>query len=95
MCQNIQLVLLIFGFAFSPLAPTLVRSFCFYFYFSNEDEDEGFLISDTGIGMRMKAMEYWKCSETGLTSGSSQDSIRFVLVESLESQGESKTYMLH
>jgi hypothetical protein len=35
-------------------------------------------------------MEYWKCSETGLTtSGNSQDAIRFVLVESLESQGDS------
>lgn len=56
-------------------------------FFSNEDEDDGFLISDTGIGMRMKAMEYWKCSETGLTSGNSQESIRFVLVESLKGQG--------
>ena len=55
---------------------------------SNEDEDEGFLISDTGIGMRMKAMEYWKCSETGLTSGNSKESIRFVLVESLKGQGK-------
>lgn len=35
----------------------------------------------------MKAMEYWKCSETGLTSGNSQESIRFVLVESLKGQG--------
>ncbi|XP_061194904.1 4-hydroxyphenylpyruvate dioxygenase-like protein [Saccostrea echinata] len=58
-----------------------------FFINSNEDEDEGFLISDTGIGMRMKAMEYWRCSETGLTSGRSQDSIRFVLVESLKGQG--------
>lgn len=58
-----------------------------FFINSNEDEDDGFLISDTGIGMRMKAMEYWKCSETGLTSGNSQESIRFVLVESLKGQG--------
>lgn len=35
----------------------------------------------------MKAMEYWKCSETGITSGNSQESIRFVLVESLKGQG--------
>ena len=38
--------------------------------------------------MRMKAMEYWKCSETGLTSGNSKESIRFVLVESLRGQGK-------
>lgn len=46
-------------------------NFNFVFFFSNEDEDDGFLISDIGIGMRMKVMEYWKCFEIGFILGNS------------------------
>ncbi|KAK3094773.1 hypothetical protein FSP39_006056, partial [Pinctada imbricata] len=61
-----------------------------FFINSDENAEEGFMIKDTGIGLRMKAMEYWHCSETGLKSCNAEkesDGVKFVLVESLEGQG--------
>lgn len=35
------------------------------------------------IGMRMAAMEYWRCAESGVSFDSSSTSVKFVVVESL------------
>jgi len=60
------------------------------FYFRDEDIDQGFVIESEDIGLRLKAFEYWKCAETGLSSGNRPDSIKFVVAEALPNQG---TYM--
>ncbi|XP_014679902.1 PREDICTED: 4-hydroxyphenylpyruvate dioxygenase-like protein [Priapulus caudatus] len=39
-----------------------------FFINSDEDKDEGFTIKEEDFGLRLKAMEYWKCAETGLTN---------------------------
>ncbi|WAR21881.1 HPDL-like protein [Mya arenaria] len=38
----------------------------------DEDEASGFVIDSEDIGVRLKAFEYWKCAETGLTTGPNQ-----------------------
>lgn len=55
--------------------------------FSEEDEDSGFVIDTEDIGLRLKAFEYWKCAETGLSSGNHPESIKFVVAEALPNQG--------
>lgn len=57
---------------------------------SNEDVDEGFVIDQEGIGLRLTAMEYWKCSEVGLTlpfAKKKDPDCKFVIAESLPEQG--------
>lgn len=54
---------------------------------SDEDEDSGFIIDTEDIGLRLKAFEYWKCAETGLSLGSHPESIKFVIAEALPNQG--------
>lgn len=39
------------------------------------------MLSD--IGMRMAAMEYWLCSESGVSVDESLTSVKFLIVESL------------
>ncbi|XP_052772922.1 4-hydroxyphenylpyruvate dioxygenase-like protein [Mya arenaria] len=53
----------------------------------DEDEASGFVIDSEDIGVRLKAFEYWKCAETGLTTGNRPDSIKFVIAEALPNQG--------
>ena len=52
-----------------------------------EDEAAGFVIDTEDIGLRLKAFEYWKCAETGLSSGHHPESIKFVIAEALPNQG--------
>lgn len=57
---------------------------------SDEDADEGFVINQEGIGLRLTAMEYWKCSEVGITLPSvhkKEPDCKFVIAESLPEQG--------
>ncbi|XP_033757484.1 4-hydroxyphenylpyruvate dioxygenase-like protein [Pecten maximus] len=57
---------------------------------SDEDTDDGFVINTTDIGLRLKAMEYWHCAETGITAAHQSDSvntIKFVIAEALPDQG--------
>ncbi|CAL1261541.1 unnamed protein product [Larinioides sclopetarius] len=56
---------------------------------SNDDETNGLIISE-GVGLRLRAMEYWRCSETGLSyrneESNQNNSFLLVVVESLEGQ---------
>lgn len=57
---------------------------------SNEDVDEGFVINQEGIGLRLTAMEYWKCSKVGITlpfAKKKEPDCKFVIAESLPEQG--------
>jgi hypothetical protein len=52
-----------------------------------ETEEKGLEIGGD-VGMRMKVMEFWKCSETGLASGKGdesgdEDTLKIVIGESL------------
>nr|XP_054766066.1 4-hydroxyphenylpyruvate dioxygenase-like protein [Lytechinus pictus] len=63
----------------------------------NEDKLEGFLVRGSNVGLRMKAMEYWRCAETGLVFSEKSSNERtnhrqgtnmmFVVAEALPEQG--------
>ena len=54
----------------------------------DESEDEGFVINGDDIGVRLKAFEYWKCAESGVsTDDKTTGSVKFVIAESLPAQG--------
>ncbi len=60
------------------------------FLSSNEDVDEGFVVNQEGIGLRLTAMEYWKCSKAGITLpfvDKKEPDCKFVIAESLPEQG--------
>ncbi|XP_053701443.1 4-hydroxyphenylpyruvate dioxygenase-like protein isoform X2 [Synchiropus splendidus] len=60
-----------------------------FFLQSKEDVGEGLLIDQDGVGLRLKAMEYWKCSETGMALPSlskTEPDCKFVIAESLPGQ---------
>ncbi|CDQ92032.1 unnamed protein product [Oncorhynchus mykiss] len=68
------------------------RHFGFHRFFinSNEDVDEGYVLNTEGIGLRLTAMEYWKCSQTGIKlpfTDDQQPDCKFVIAESLPDQG--------
>ena len=57
---------------------------------SDEDVDEGFVINQEGIGLRLTAMEYWKCSKAGIilpSADKKEPDCKFVIAESLPEQG--------
>ena len=57
---------------------------------SKEDVDEGFVINQEGIGLRLTAMEYWKCNKVGIVLPSADEKepdCKFVIAESLPKQG--------
>ncbi|XP_038046247.1 4-hydroxyphenylpyruvate dioxygenase-like protein [Patiria miniata] len=65
---------------------------------SEESESEGFVVQGKNVGLRMKAMEYWHCAETGLTLPAGQEKgedaskprppkAKFVIAEALPGQG--------
>ncbi|XP_068581675.1 4-hydroxyphenylpyruvate dioxygenase-like protein [Cebidichthys violaceus] len=61
-----------------------------FFIDSAENVDEGFVINQEGIGLRLTAMEYWKCSESGIALPSvdkKEPDCKFVIAESLSEQG--------
>ncbi|CAG13335.1 unnamed protein product [Tetraodon nigroviridis] len=52
----------------------------------SEDVDEGFVINQEGIGLRLTAMEYWKCSKAGISLpllNKKEPDCKFVIAESL------------
>ncbi|KAM7381453.1 hypothetical protein PAMA_012339 [Pampus argenteus] len=64
-----------------------------FFIDSNEDTDEGFVINQEGIGLRLTAMEYWKCSKAGIALPSvdkKEPDCKFVIAESLPEQGRNQ-----
>ncbi|KAJ8284759.1 hypothetical protein COCON_G00036090 [Conger conger] len=70
------------------------KYFGFQRFFIDRDEDvnEGFVLNENGIGLRLTAMEYWKCSESGLMlpfKGDEPD-CKFVIAESLPEQGRNQ-----
>ncbi|XP_055328157.1 4-hydroxyphenylpyruvate dioxygenase-like protein isoform X2 [Paramacrobiotus metropolitanus] len=64
-----------------------VFGFSRFFMNRSEDEDEGFVL-DGEIGLRLKAMEYFKCAETMLSSDPSDETaLRLVIAESMPGHG--------
>ncbi|XP_049420100.1 4-hydroxyphenylpyruvate dioxygenase-like protein [Epinephelus fuscoguttatus] len=64
-----------------------------FFIDSDEDVDEGFVINQEGIGLRLTAMEYWKCSKAGILLPSvdkKEPDCKFVIAESLPEQGRNQ-----
>ncbi|KAM8729216.1 4-hydroxyphenylpyruvate dioxygenase-like protein [Acanthopagrus schlegelii] len=64
-----------------------------FFIDSNEDVKEGFVINQEGIGLRLTAMEYWKCSEAGIALpfvDIKEPDCKFVIAESLPEQGRNQ-----
>ncbi|XP_029104694.1 4-hydroxyphenylpyruvate dioxygenase-like protein isoform X2 [Scleropages formosus] len=56
----------------------------------NEDVNEGFVLDRDGIGLRLTAMEFWKCSESGVKlpfRNDQEPDCKFVIAESLPHQG--------
>lgn len=63
---------------------------------SNEDAEEGYVLDQDGIGLRLTAMEYWKCSETGIKlpfKGGKEPDCKFVIAESLPEQGAASHFI--
>ncbi|KAJ8404806.1 hypothetical protein AAFF_G00331930 [Aldrovandia affinis] len=58
----------------------------------DENLNEGYVLDQDGIGLRLTAMEYWKCSELGLknTSKDKELDCKFVIAESLPEQGRNQ-----
>nr|XP_046234059.1 4-hydroxyphenylpyruvate dioxygenase-like protein [Scatophagus argus] len=64
-----------------------------FFIDRNEDVDEGFVINQEGIGIRLTAMEYWKCSKVGIALpfvDKKEPDCKFVIAESLPEQGRNQ-----
>ncbi|KAI4880869.1 hypothetical protein NFI96_017859 [Prochilodus magdalenae] len=64
-----------------------------FFISSNEDVEEGYVLNQDGIGLRLTAMEYWKCSEAGLNipfKHQTEPDCKFVVAESLPEQGRNQ-----
>ncbi|XP_060951234.1 4-hydroxyphenylpyruvate dioxygenase-like protein [Limanda limanda] len=64
-----------------------------FFIDREEDVDEGFVINQEGIGLRLTAMEYWKCSKSGIVLPSvdkKEPDCKFVIAESLPEQGRNQ-----
>ncbi|KAM4624260.1 4-hydroxyphenylpyruvate dioxygenase-like protein [Polymixia lowei] len=64
-----------------------------FFIDSNEDIDEGYVLNQDGIGLRLTAMEYWKCSKAGITlpfMDEKEPDCKFVIAESLPEQGRNQ-----
>ncbi|XP_073773802.1 4-hydroxyphenylpyruvate dioxygenase-like protein isoform X1 [Danio rerio] len=71
------------------------RNFGFQRFFidRNEDVDEGYVLNHDGIGLRLTAMEYWKCSESGIKlpfKDEKEPDCKFVIAESLPEQGRNQ-----
>uniref|UniRef100_A0A3Q4BFV4 4-hydroxyphenylpyruvate dioxygenase n=1 Tax=Mola mola TaxID=94237 RepID=A0A3Q4BFV4_MOLML len=64
-----------------------------FFIDSDEDVEEGFVINQEGIALRLTAMEYWKCSKAGVSLPSvdkKEPDCKFVIAESLPEQGKNQ-----
>ncbi|XP_043087206.1 4-hydroxyphenylpyruvate dioxygenase-like protein [Puntigrus tetrazona] len=59
----------------------------------DEDVDEGYVLNHDGIGLRLTAMEYWKCRESGIAvpfRDQKEPDCKFVMAESLPEQGQNQ-----
>lgn len=57
----------------------------------NEDVEEGYVLNHDGVGLRLTAMQYWKCSESGVKlhfGDKKETDCKFVMAESLPEQGD-------
>ncbi|CAL1599612.1 unnamed protein product [Knipowitschia caucasica] len=64
-----------------------------FFIGSNEDPEEGLVLDQDGIGLRLTAMQYWKCSQRGLMLPSvhqGEPDCKFVIAESLPEKGHNQ-----
>nr|XP_055033124.1 4-hydroxyphenylpyruvate dioxygenase-like protein [Misgurnus anguillicaudatus] len=64
-----------------------------FFIDRNEDVDEGYILNQDGIGLRLTAMDYWKCSESGVKvhfKDQKETDCKFVMAESLPEQGRNQ-----
>ncbi|KAA0724816.1 4-hydroxyphenylpyruvate dioxygenase-like protein [Triplophysa tibetana] len=63
-----------------------------FFINRNEDVEEGYVLNHNGVGLRLTAMEYWKCSESGveLHRDQKETDCKFVMAESLPEQGSNQ-----
>ncbi|KAJ3608384.1 hypothetical protein NHX12_025431 [Muraenolepis orangiensis] len=64
-----------------------------FYLHSDEEEAEGYVLKGEGIGLRLTAMEYWKCSKAGMTlsfGGEKEPDCKFVVAESLPGQGSNQ-----
>lgn len=63
------------------------------FQVNADEKDDGFTVASSingsVVGMKLSALEYWKCSEVGIETSShdSESSVKFVLAEPLSGQG--------
>lgn len=57
-------------------------------FFSDEDEEKGFTIQQKDFGLRLKALQYRKCTETNVFQHSiPQNEIKIVIAEPLPGTG--------
>uniref|UniRef100_A0A1A8JII4 4-hydroxyphenylpyruvate dioxygenase n=2 Tax=Nothobranchius kuhntae TaxID=321403 RepID=A0A1A8JII4_NOTKU len=64
-----------------------------FFIDRNEDVDEGFVVNQEGVGLRLTAMQYRKCSKAGITlpfADKTEPDCKFVIAESLPHQGRNQ-----
>ncbi|XP_030630737.1 4-hydroxyphenylpyruvate dioxygenase-like protein [Chanos chanos] len=64
-----------------------------FFIQRDEDVDEGYVVDQDGVGLRLTAMQYWKCSKTGLKlpfKDKKDVDCKFVIAESLPEQGSNQ-----
>ncbi|XP_068610399.1 4-hydroxyphenylpyruvate dioxygenase-like protein [Brachionichthys hirsutus] len=60
---------------------------------SEEDLEEGFVLNQEGVSLRLHAMEYWKCSKAGMAlpfADQKEPDCKFVISESLPQQGSNQ-----
>ncbi|XP_031568838.1 4-hydroxyphenylpyruvate dioxygenase-like protein [Actinia tenebrosa] len=63
------------------------------FELNDKEEEDGFkiesFVNGSYVGMKLTAMEYWKCAEVGIEvkSNDPRDGVKFVLAEALPGQG--------
>ncbi|XP_076855961.1 4-hydroxyphenylpyruvate dioxygenase-like protein isoform X2 [Brachyhypopomus gauderio] len=68
-------------------------SFKKFFIGSNDDAEEGFVLNENGIGLRLTAMEYRNRTETGIKlafKDKNEPDCKFVIAESLPEQGRNQ-----
>ncbi|RVE59760.1 hypothetical protein OJAV_G00191690 [Oryzias javanicus] len=64
-----------------------------FFIDRSEDVDEGFVVNQKGVGLRLTAMQYWKCSKAGISvpfADRKEPDCKFVIAESLPHQGRNQ-----
>ncbi|XP_043959702.1 4-hydroxyphenylpyruvate dioxygenase-like protein [Gambusia affinis] len=64
-----------------------------FFIDGDEDIDEGFVVNQEGVGLRLTAMQYWKCSKAGIAlpfPDEKQPDCKFIIAESLPHEGRNQ-----